>query len=99
MKKEKLDKYEQELVDSYESGEWKSIKNVKPEIKKHQTYARNTIAKNKRINIRISSKDLEDVQVLALEEGLPYQTLIASIIHKFINGNFIEKKQITRHSS
>ncbi|MCK5306791.1 MAG: hypothetical protein KAJ66_06615 [Candidatus Omnitrophica bacterium] len=96
MKKGKLNKYEQELLDSYERGEWKSIKNTKQEIKKHRTYARSTIAKNKRINIRISSKDLEDVQVIALEEGLPYQTLIASVIHKFINGNFIEKKQITK---
>lgn len=99
MKKEKLNKHEQELLDSYERGEWRSVKNVKQEIKKHRTYAHNTLVKNKRINIRISSKDLEDVQVIALEEGLPYQTLISSIIHKFINGNFIEKKQITRQSS
>lgn len=96
MKKEKLNKYEQDLIDSYERDEWKSIKNAKQEVKKHRTYARNTLAKNKRINIRISSKDLEDVQVLALEEGLPYQTLIASILHKFINGNFVERKQITK---
>ena len=68
------------------------------EIAKHQTYARNTLRKDKRVNIRISSKDLENVQVLAIEEGLPYQTLIASIIHKFITGKFIEKQKIT-HST
>ncbi|MCP3681390.1 MAG: hypothetical protein GY861_01750 [bacterium] len=86
MKKTKLTKHEQELLDSYEREEWKSVKNVEGEIKKHREYARNTLMKNKRINIRISSKDLEDVQVLALEEGLPYQTFIASIIHKYVLG-------------
>ena len=99
MKKDKLKKNERELLNSYDRGEWKSIKNVKQEVKKHRAYANNTLIKNKRINIRISSKDLEDVQTLALEEGLPYQTLIASILHKFINGSFIEKKQITKQSS
>ena len=79
-------------MESYERDEWKSVKNVKQEIKRHQRYACNTLKKNKRVNIRISSKDLEDVQVIALEEGIPYQTLIASIIHKFVTGKFIEKK-------
>ena len=98
MKKFKLDKYEKDLLGSYERDEWNSVKNVKREIEKHQTYARNTLRKDKRVNIRISSKDLENVQVLAIEEGLPYQTLIASIIHKFITGKFIEKQKIT-HST
>ncbi len=92
MKKVKLDKQEQKLLDSYERDEWKSVKNVKQEIKKHQEYARNTLKKDKRINIRISSKDLEDIQVTALEENLPYQTLIASVLHKFVSGKFIENK-------
>jgi len=59
MKKTKLDKYEQEILDSYERGEWKSVKNVNQEIEKHREYARNTLKKDKRVNIRISSKDLE----------------------------------------
>ena len=95
MKEIKLDKYEQELSNSYDSGEWKSVKNLKQEIKKHQKYARNTLKKDKRVNIRISSKDLENMQVIAIEEGIPYQTLIASIIHKFVAGKYIEKKKIT----
>jgi len=99
MKKTKLDKYEQEILDSYERGEWKSVKNVKQEIKKHREYARNTLKKDKRVNIRISSKDLEDLQVIALQEGLPYQTLMASILHKFATGQFVAKKQITTHST
>jgi len=94
MKKTKLDKYEQEILDSYERGEWESVKNVKQEIEKHREYARNTLKKDKRVNIRISSKDLEGLQVIALQEGLPYQTLMASILHKFV-----AKKQITTHST
>ena len=99
MKKLRLNKYEQELLDSYDRGEWKSVKNVKQEIKKHQEYARNTLKKDKRVNIRISSKDLDDVQTIAIEEGIPYQTLIASLIHKFVAGKFIEKRQISTRSS
>ena len=99
MKKTKLDKYEQEIIDSYERGEWKSVKNVKQEIEKHREYARNTLKKDKRVNIRISSKDLEGLQVIALQEGLPYQTLMASILHKFVAGQFVAKKQITTHST
>ncbi len=98
MKDLKLNKYEKELLESYERGEWKTVKSSKKEIKQHQRYARNTLKKNKRVNIRISSKDLEDVQIRALEEGIPYQTLIASIIHKFVNGK-LKEKNITTHSS
>lgn len=98
MKRLKLDSYEQKILSSFENNEWKSVKNAKKEIKKHQEYARNTIKKDKRVNIRISSKDLENVQVLALQEGIPYQTLIASVIHKFINGSLINAP-ITRRSS
>ena len=85
------DKYEQDLLKSYDRDEWKSVKNVKNEINKYREYARNTLRKDKRINIRITSNDLENVQVIAIEEGIPYQTLIASIIHKFVTGKFIEK--------
>jgi len=91
--KNNYDKYEQDLLKSYDRGEWKSVKNAKNEIKKHQEYARNTLKKDKRVNIRMSSKDLENVQVIAIEEGIPYQTLIASVIHKFVTGKFIEKSR------
>ncbi len=49
--------------------------------------------KDKRINIRISSKDLDQVQIIALQEGIPYQTLISSIIHKYVSGYLIERKK------
>ncbi|MFH1092908.1 MAG: antitoxin [Candidatus Omnitrophota bacterium] len=92
MKKNNLDKYEQDLVDSYNRKEWESIKDLKQEIKKHQKYAKNTLKKDKRVNIRISSKDLNGIQIRAIEEGIPYQTLLASIIHKFVNGRMMEKR-------
>ncbi len=91
MKKVKLDKEEQDLLDSFEQGEWKSVKNVKKEIKKHQEYARKTLQKDRRVNIRISSKDLEEIQSIALEDGIPYQTLMSSILHRYVTGRLVEK--------
>ncbi|MBI5756510.1 MAG: antitoxin [Nitrospirae bacterium] len=93
MKKTILDAEEKDILDSYERGEWKPVKNPKREIKKLQEYARNTLQKDKRINIRMSSKDLEQVQVIAAQEGIPYQTLISSVIHKYVSGYLLEKKR------
>jgi len=56
------------------------------EIQKYQSYAKASINKDKRINIRISSRDLDLLKVQAQKDGLPYQTLISSVLHKFING-------------
>ena len=71
MKTVKLDKEEQELFDSVERGEWKSVKNLKGEIKRHQQYAKNTLKKDRRVNIRVSSKDLEELQTSLRTESLP----------------------------
>ncbi len=87
----KLNKEEKALLDSVERGEWKSISNFPKEAKRFQEYARATFRKDKRVNIRISEKDLVNIQRKALEEGLPYQTLISSILHKFVNGRLKEK--------
>jgi predicted DNA binding CopG/RHH family protein len=91
MAKIKLDKEERDLVDSYERGEWKSVKNLKKEIEKHKGYARQTLKKDKRVNIRISSMVLDEIQIRAVEDGIPYQTLISSILHRFVTGRLIEK--------
>ena len=91
MNKIKLDKDEQEILKSFERGEWQSVKNVKAEILKHQQYARNTLKKDKRVNIRISSKVLEEIQALAVENGIPYQTLMSSVLHRYVSGYLIEK--------
>ena len=87
----KLDKEEEEILDSFERGEWQKVKNLKGEIEKHQEYARKTLKKDKRINIRLSTKDLEEIQALAAEHGIPYQTLISSILHRYVHGGLIDK--------
>ena len=86
----KLTKEEKELLKSYENDEWTSIKDFKKKKTEYQRYARNTAAKNKRINIRLSEKDLANLKAKSLEEGMPYQTLVGSIIHKYIYGKFKE---------
>ena len=61
--------------------------------KKHQEYARKTLKKDKRVNIRISSKDLDEIQALAIERGIPYQTLMTSILHRYVHGSLIDKQK------
>jgi len=86
MRKYKLDKEEQEILDSIEGGKWKTIKNMKAEINKFAGYAKKTLKKDQRISIRISKQDLIGIQAKAVSEGIPYQTLITSIVHKYVNG-------------
>ena len=83
-------KYEEDILSSFERGEWQSVPNLKDEIDRYASNAAATLAKDKRINIRVSSRDLEDIQMRAAEEGMPYQTLIASVLHKFVSGRLIE---------
>lgn len=92
--KNKLSKEEKEILNSYEKNEFTEIPDMEAEIKKHVEYAKATHLKNRRINIRISQKDLESIQRKALEEGIPYQTLIASLIYKYISGKLIEKDRV-----
>lgn len=81
-----MDKQEKALLSSFENGEWKSVKNVS-HLKKHfEGVARETLRKDHRINIRLSQNDLDGIQAKAVREGLPYQTLINSLIHKFVIG-------------
>ena len=87
----KLEQEEKDLLDSYERGEWKSVKNLEEEIEKHRGYARQTLKKDKRVNIRISSMVLEELQTMAVEDGMPYQTLISSILHRFVTGRLVER--------
>lgn len=91
MKKTKLDAYEESILRDFEAGEFRSVKNKAKLRKEHSAYASNTLRKNKRINIRISGKDLEVIQNKAVTEGLPYQTLISSLIHKYASGQLVEK--------
>ena len=86
----RLTKEEQAILDSYERGEWLPGSS-KTEIEKYSAVAARTIKKDKRVNIRISGRDLELLQERALVEGLPYQTLMSSVLHKYVNGTLVDK--------
>jgi len=83
----KLDKEEQELLGSFESGEWKRVKNLKGEMSLAKRAAANFSKKDARINIRLSSSDLIRLKRIAANESLPYQTLISSVLHKYSAGH------------
>ena len=85
----KLDADEKELLESVERGEWKSTAG-KRERTRYSRYAKATFRKDRRLNIRLSSEDLEAIQKRALAEGLPYQTLISSLLHKYASGRLKE---------
>ena len=85
-----IDAYELEILKAFESGQLKSIAS-KTELAKFKAAARASAIKDKRVNIRLSSVDLTDIQVKAMEEGVPYQTLITSVLHKYVNGRLVER--------
>jgi predicted DNA binding CopG/RHH family protein len=89
----KLDQEEKEIVESFERGEMQTIPDLEREIERYREIARTTFKKDKRVNIRISSKDLMAIQKRALEEGIPYQTLISSVLHKYVSGRLAEKEK------
>jgi len=88
---EPIDEEEKDLMESIDRGEWRSVKNIEKEKEKAIVATRNTLKKDKRINLRLSQKDYHQIQVKAIEEGIPYQTLISSIIHKYLNGSLNPK--------
>ena len=81
---------EKELVRTIENNEWISVSNLSEMKKQFKTAAKNTLLKDQRMNIRIAQRDLEGLKTKALEEGMPYQTLVASILHKYITGKLKE---------
>jgi|LauGreDrversion4_1035100.scaffolds.fasta_scaffold288587_1 predicted DNA binding CopG/RHH family protein len=85
-----IDVYELEILNAFEAGQLKSIAS-KSELAKFKAAARASAIKDKRVNIRLSSVDLTDIQVRAMEEGVPYQTLITSVLHKYVNGKLVER--------
>jgi predicted DNA binding CopG/RHH family protein len=86
-----LDTEEAELVASYEDSEWQSVTGVHSEKDRYQEYAKATFCKDRRVNIRISTRDLLEIQKRAIEEGIPYQTLMASVLHKYVSGGLVSK--------
>jgi len=82
MKYYELDKEEQEILDSVEKGEWKPVKDLAKEKRRLMQAARNTLNKTRNINLRLSERDLQKLKAKAAREGIPYQTLAASLIHR-----------------
>lgn len=87
----KIEAFEKEIIGAYESGVLRSTMPSKSELKALREAARATSIKDRRVNIRLSSPDLRDLRARALEEGVPYQTLIASVLHKFVARRLVER--------
>ena len=86
-----IDDEERDLIESLEKGEWKEIQENEEYKLQAKKYAEATMKKDKRMNIRISERDLKNLKIKAMEEGLPYQTLVSMILHKYVSGKLLEK--------
>jgi len=89
-----LDQEEHEILQAFEAGEMETVADRESELKKHREYAAATFKKDKRITIRISSRDLNALRKRALVEGIPYQTLVTSVLHKYVNRQLVEKQPV-----
>lgn len=87
----KLNREEREILEAYDKGQLKRSRKADVLIKEHRVVAEATFKKDARINIRLSSRDLRAIQSRALKEGVPYQTLVSSVLHKYVDGQLVEK--------
>jgi len=87
-----VDNEERKLIKSLEIDGWMPSKNIEAWKTRLAETATNTLTKDQRMNIRITRKDLDGIKLKAVEEGIPYQTLVASIIHKYVTGRLMEKQ-------
>mgnify|MGYP001228419284 CR=1 FL=1 len=95
----RLDQYEKRILSAYERGALKSVVTSEASLRRYRDYARATLTKNRRVNIRLSTLDLADIQARAAEEGIPYQTLMASVLYKFVTGRLHERRSsLSSHS-
>jgi predicted DNA binding CopG/RHH family protein len=85
-----LDEEEREILEAFESGQLVPV-DKEAVIARLQSYADATLRKDRRVNIRITGYDLEALKNIALEEGIPYQTLMSSILHKYVTGRLVER--------
>jgi predicted DNA binding CopG/RHH family protein len=86
----KRDEFENYMLEAYEKGNLVSTNPSAKEKENFKAFAQATFLKDRRVNIRLSSPDLMDIQARALEDGVPYQTLIASVLHKYVSGRLVE---------
>jgi len=89
MKELKLDQEEREILEAIESGKWEAVKPKSAELRRYAEIAKSTLRKDQRMNIRISKNDLQGIKAKAAEAGIPYQTLVASLIHRYVAGRLL----------
>ena len=80
-----MDREEREVLTTHERDEWRPVAERDAEIERYRGYARATFEKDRRVNIHISGNDLEAIQRRAIEEGIPYQALMSSVLHKYVS--------------
>jgi predicted DNA binding CopG/RHH family protein len=90
--KAKYDEEELEILQAWEAGTLRPVGDLAEQVKTHRAVAEATFKKDQRLNIRISSRDLKNLQARALEEGVPYQTFAASLLHKFVSGHLVNRR-------
>jgi predicted DNA binding CopG/RHH family protein len=86
-----IDEEERDLIRSTETDEWIEARDIEKQKRQAKEYAESTIRKGKRMNIRISERDLRNLKKKALEEGIPYQTMVSMILHKYLTGRYAER--------
>ncbi len=86
-----LDEEEREILEAYHGGRLERVTLTVDQIREYRAAARAVSRKEKRVNIRISARDLEDLQVKAAQEGMPYQTLMASVLHKYATDQLVPR--------
>ncbi len=89
----KLDREEQQVLSAFERGKLKSLITSEAALRRYQNYARATLGKQRRVNIRLSAQTLAGIQSRAAEEGMAYQTLMASVLHKYATGRLVERRR------
>lgn len=86
-----LDREEQEILDAYVQGHLEKVALTKEDVQRYREAAQAVTRKDQRVNIRMSSQDLEDLKIKAMEEGVPYQTLMSSVLHRYVTGRLVVK--------
>jgi predicted DNA binding CopG/RHH family protein len=86
-----LENDEQEILNSYDQGEWQSVKTVREDLRQYQAYAAATLEQSGQVSIALSDEDLQSIQRQARETGVPYQKLIADVVHEFVNGRLVKR--------
>ena len=81
----KLDKEEKEILNEVERGEWKSTVKTKKEMEPYRLMAKETLANKKNVNVKLSEHDIRSLRKMAAKEGIPWQSLATSILHRYVN--------------